>query len=96
MTTQPNLGPAALRMGDLIRALADELLGQPTPCERYSVGDLLDHIGGAALAFTGAATKPPLQAWNDPDAWTGMTRALLVRRDKPAWRRRWKSPASKE
>ena len=33
----------------------------PTPCPAYSVGDLVEHIGGLALAFTWAATKnfPP-------------------------------------
>jgi uncharacterized protein (TIGR03086 family) len=55
--TRPDLGPAAQRMADLIRGVPDELLGAPTPCPAYTLGDLLDHIGGAALAFTGAARK---------------------------------------
>jgi uncharacterized protein (TIGR03086 family) len=96
-------------MARLVEAVPDGMLGQPTPCERYTVGDLVDHIGGAALAFTGAATKRPLEggpsgdagnlgddwrtripghvvalaeAWGDPDAWTGITRAGGV--DLPA------------
>nr|MDQ6910794.1 TIGR03086 family metal-binding protein [Actinomycetota bacterium] len=87
----------------------DDALDRPTPCERYTVGDLLDHVAGASLAFTAAAAKRPLEggpsghaanldagwrsripphvvglaeAWRDPDAWTGMTRAGGV--DLPA------------
>lgn len=52
-----DLEPAAQRMAELVRDVPDELLDAPTPCPAYSLGDLLDHIGGAALAFTGAARK---------------------------------------
>jgi uncharacterized protein (TIGR03086 family) len=100
-----DLEPAARRLGDLVGDIPDELLDAPTPCPAYTLGDLVDHVGGAALAFTGAATKDrgdaPSQgpsgdasrlsddwrtriprdlaaladAWRDPDAWTGMTKA---------------------
>lgn len=103
--TTPDLGLAAQRMADLIRGVPDELLDAPTPCPEYSLGDLIHHLGGAALAFTGAArkdigevtsqgpsadasrlgddwrTRIPrdlvalADAWRDPDAWTGMTKA---------------------
>jgi uncharacterized protein (TIGR03086 family) len=102
MTTHPDLGPAARRMASLVVAVPESALGEPTPCERYTVGDLLDHVSGAARAFTAAAVKKPLEgaasgdaaklgpdwrtriprelsalaeAWHEPDAWTGMTRA---------------------
>jgi uncharacterized protein (TIGR03086 family) len=102
MTAQLDLQPAGLRLIRLVEAIPDDALGRPTPCARYTVGDLLDHVGGAALAFTGAAQKRPLEraaagdgsrlgadwrsriptdivalieAWQDPEAWTGMTRA---------------------
>lgn len=52
-----DLRPAALAMSGLVRGVADEQLGDPTPCPDYRVGDLLDHIGGLALAFTRAARK---------------------------------------
>jgi uncharacterized protein (TIGR03086 family) len=55
--TSVDLEPAAQRMADLVRGVPDELLDAPTPCPAYTLGDLLDHIGGAALAFTGAARK---------------------------------------
>ena len=53
----PDLAPAARRMADLVLAVPDSLLNEPTPCPEYTLGDLLDHVGGLALAFTAAATK---------------------------------------
>jgi uncharacterized protein (TIGR03086 family) len=55
--TVVDLEPATRRMADLIRAVPDELLDRPTPCPAYTLGDLLDHVGGLTLAFTAAATK---------------------------------------
>jgi uncharacterized protein (TIGR03086 family) len=92
-------------MADLIIGVPDERMDGPTPCPEYTLGDLVDHIAGFAVAFTGAAkkdlgdatahgpsadasrldpdwrTKIPqdlstlAEAWRDPDAWTGMTKA---------------------
>jgi uncharacterized protein (TIGR03086 family) len=103
--TLVDLEPAARRLGDLVGGIPDELLDAPTPCPAYTLGDLVDHVGGAALAFTGAAAKDLgdatsqgpsgdaarlsddwrtriprdlaalADAWRDPDAWTGMTKA---------------------
>lgn len=99
-----DLGPAAWQMAALIGSTPDTMLGAPTPCPAYTVGALIDHVGGLSVAFTNAATKrdladsaPPsvdashlpadwrtsipravnamADAWRDPDAWTGMTRA---------------------
>lgn len=101
-----DLGPAAWQMAALIGSTPDAMLGAPTPCPDYALGDLLDHVGGLALAFRMAATKEDLgdagspppsgdasrlpldwrtsipravnamaEAWRDPDAWSGMTRA---------------------
>jgi uncharacterized protein (TIGR03086 family) len=99
------LGPAAQRMADLIEDVPDELLGGPTPCPEYTLGDLVDHIRLLTLAFTAAARKDTAgmtsgrapgdasnlgdgwrtqiprdlavlaEAWRDPAAWTGMTKA---------------------
>lgn len=52
-----DLEPAAQRMAELVRGVPDEMLDAPTPNPGYSLGDLLDHVGGLALAFTGAAHK---------------------------------------
>ena len=100
-----DLMPAATALGLLVQQVPDGRLGDPTPCPDYTVGDLVEHVGGLALAFTAAANKdlgastdsPPhpdaarltadwraripadlvalAQAWRQPDAWTGMTRA---------------------
>ncbi|MGH9258883.1 MAG: maleylpyruvate isomerase N-terminal domain-containing protein, partial [Acidimicrobiales bacterium] len=52
-----DLEPAAQRMAALLTDIPDGLLDGPTPCPEYTLGDLLDHVGGLALAFTAAATK---------------------------------------
>jgi uncharacterized protein (TIGR03086 family) len=100
-----DLEPAARRLGDLVRNVPDGLLDAPTPNPDYTLGDLIDHVSGAALAFTGAAVKDTgdatstapsgdasrladdwrtriprdlaglADAWRDPEAWTGMTKA---------------------
>ncbi len=57
--THPDLAPAARQMTDLILGVPDALLSEPTPCVEYSLGDLVDHVGGFALAFTAAARKDP-------------------------------------
>jgi uncharacterized protein (TIGR03086 family) len=92
-------------MVDLVSGVPDNMLSAPTPCPGYRLGDLVDHVGGLALAFTQAAKKDTgdatsqapsgdasrlgddwrtriprdlealAQAWRDPEAWTGMTKA---------------------
>lgn len=52
-----DLGPATTRMCTLITRVDESDLDHPTPCSDYTVGDLLDHIRGATVAFGGAATK---------------------------------------
>ena len=44
-------------MAELVRAVPDSMLDDRTPCPDYSLGDLLDHVGGFALAFTAGAHK---------------------------------------
>jgi uncharacterized protein (TIGR03086 family) len=57
MTDQLDLAPAAHRLATVVAGIPDAALGSPTPCETYTVGDLLDHVAGLAVAFTHAATK---------------------------------------
>lgn len=56
-----DLEAAALRLSRLVEGVPDEQLDATTPCPAYSVGDLLDHLAGTAVAFTHAAAKtlPP-------------------------------------
>lgn len=54
-----DLEPATRRTAELVRTVPDDRLDVPTPCRDYILGDLLDHIGGLAPAFTGAAKKEP-------------------------------------
>ncbi|MFT2019055.1 TIGR03086 family metal-binding protein [Streptomyces sp. 796.1] len=54
---RPDLGPAADRMAALLSSVSDDELGAPTPCARYALGDLIDHVDGLAHAFALAAAK---------------------------------------
>ena len=68
MTRVLDLAPAAERMAGLVEAVPEGALGRITPCEGYTVGALLDHIAGVALAFSAAAVKQPLDAAPSADA----------------------------
>lgn len=52
-----DLGPAARQLAELVAHVTDAELDRPTPCPAYTVGDLIDHAGGLALAFAAAARK---------------------------------------
>jgi hypothetical protein len=56
MTTIVDLTPAAWRLSELVQHIDDDQLGAPTP-SGISVADLLDHVGGLAVAFAAAAAK---------------------------------------
>jgi hypothetical protein len=58
-----DLGPAAQRLTDLFARVGDDDLSKPTPCPAYSLGDLIDRIGGLALTFTGAAKGITSGGW---------------------------------
>jgi uncharacterized protein (TIGR03086 family) len=84
MTAPVDLEPAARRMAWLIEAVPADALGQPTPCGHNTVGDLLDHISGSALAFRAAAEKQPLpggpagNAANLPSDWQARLRGEVL------------------
>jgi uncharacterized protein (TIGR03086 family) len=52
-----DLTPATQRLADLVARVRDEELSASTPCPAYSLGDLIEHVGGLALAFRAAAEK---------------------------------------
>jgi uncharacterized protein (TIGR03086 family) len=52
-----DLGPATGTLADLVAGIPDDKLGGPTPCPAYTVGDLLEHVGGLAQAFAAGARK---------------------------------------
>ena len=52
--------PTTAALAGLVRGTSDAQLGDPTPRPDYTVADLVDHIGGLALAFTLSARKEPI------------------------------------
>ncbi|MFY1576990.1 TIGR03086 family metal-binding protein [Verrucosispora sp. WMMD703] len=94
----PDLEPAARALKALLRGFTDDQLANPTPCEGWTVGDLLDHLMGLTLAFRTAAEKGPDPAPNGPGD-------PSVDRLDPQWRGRlpvqldelvaaWREPAA--
>ncbi len=81
MTANVDLGPGAQRLAELVAGVKDEELGLPTPCPAYTVGDLIDHVGGLALAFTAAARK-------DASDLTEQAPSGQASRLEPSWRAR--------
>ena len=52
-----DLEPATRQLAELITRTREDDLSRPTPCPAYALGDLIEHVGGLALAFTAAARK---------------------------------------
>jgi uncharacterized protein (TIGR03086 family) len=97
MTELVDLQPAARRMARLVDGTPEEALTRPTPCDRYTVGDLLDHIGGAAVAFRAGAIKEPLEGAASGDAANlGPDWRARVQRDLDALSDAWRDPAAWE
>lgn len=61
-----DLGPAAREMARLVNAVRDDQLGDPTPCTRYTLGDLLQHVRELAEAFTVAGRKEQPDGGSQP------------------------------
>ena len=55
--TMLDLEPATQRMATLLAGIPDGRLGAPTPCPAYTLGDLVEHVGGLSLAFTAAGIE---------------------------------------
>jgi uncharacterized protein (TIGR03086 family) len=54
-----DLTPATGMLARVVSDISDDQLAAPTPCDGSTVADLLDHLDGLCLAFTGAAGKVP-------------------------------------
>jgi uncharacterized protein (TIGR03086 family) len=76
-----DLGPAVRRLADLVANVKDDVLDRPTPCPAYTLGDLIEHVGGLALAFAAAGRK-------ERNAYTEMAGAGDASRLGADWRER--------
>jgi uncharacterized protein (TIGR03086 family) len=52
-----DLTPATDTLAGVVTRIGDDQLGALTPCRGMTVADVLDHVDGLCLAFTGAAAK---------------------------------------
>ena len=101
MAGNADLGDAADRLLAIAAGVDDAQLGDPTPCEGRTVGQLVQHLVGLAGAFRAAAdkdlgpltdTSPDASGW--PDAEHGWREALGEQ--LPALVQAWRSPAAWE
>jgi uncharacterized protein (TIGR03086 family) len=93
-----DLTPAAQRLGDLLAGVPEDLLAGPTPCPDYTLGDLVDHIGGLASAFGAAAAKDIGEATGQAPAGDASRLAgdwkTWIARDLIALADAWRDPAA--
>jgi uncharacterized protein (TIGR03086 family) len=76
MHTQHDLGPAARLMKDLLGGIRDDQLTARTPCVKYSVADLVEHVYGAANGLVAMSRGQ-----------TGKRRVGDASRLSPEWRK---------
>lgn len=60
-----DLGPAADRMARLVAGVRDDQLGDRTPCQEWTVADLLAHVHQFATVFTQNARKEQVRPPQD-------------------------------
>jgi uncharacterized protein (TIGR03086 family) len=95
-----DLDPSVRQLRLLLLGIIDDDLQSPTPCDDWTVGDLLDHIAEVSRALTQAAQKlaeapgtaaplPPPSAERLPTHWRGRIPVLLEDLATA-----WKNPAA--
>lgn len=93
-----NLTPAADRLAGLVAGVSDDQLAGPTPCPAYTLGDLIDHVGGLALAFNAAGQKefgPSTEGTPSGDAARlGSDWRVRIPRDLGVLARTWQQPGA--
>ncbi|HZJ26300.1 MAG TPA: TIGR03086 family metal-binding protein [Acidimicrobiia bacterium] len=67
----PDLEPAARHLGGLVANVTDEALARPTPCRDYTLGDLIEHVGGLSVGLAAAAEKRTVAGASGPSGDAG-------------------------
>ena len=86
-----DLGPATAQMARLVGGVQDDQVGRPTPCNDWTVGELLAHIHQFTSVFTDNARKNPIRPPDGlADDWRAVIPAALddlaaAWRDPNAW-----------
>ena len=90
-----DLEPAAQRVAEVVAAIPDDALTGPTPCPKYAVADLLEHVGGLAIAFRAAAEKDDRFGGDAPEGDSSRLPAdwrTRIPADLVAMARAWRDP----
>jgi uncharacterized protein (TIGR03086 family) len=88
-----DLRPAGRQLATVLEGIADEDLGKPTPCEQYSVGQLIAHVDDGARGFATAAGGDDAGDPIDPTA-EGWQQAMARRLERLG--DAWSAPAAWE
>ncbi len=93
-----DLTPAAETLAALVEAVPPDALDEPTPSGDYSLGDLLDHVGTLALAFSAAAAQAGDERFTPAPAGDaarlGADWQTRIPRDVRALAAAWRDPAA--
>ena len=91
-----DFGPSTRTITALLVATREDQLGDPTPCPAYSVGDLVEHIGGVARGFTMAARKQTVGDGPEPGDATLLEEGWRERMtaDYAELERAWREPGA--
>jgi uncharacterized protein (TIGR03086 family) len=93
-----DLTPAASRLASMVSSVSDDQLAAPTPCPVYTLGDLIDHVGGLALAFNASGLKdfgPDTERTPAGDAGRlGPDWRVRIPRDLATLARTWQDPGA--
>ena len=88
-----DFAPACARMTEIVAGVAEDRLGDPTPCAEYAVKDLIGHIDRVAVGFAAVARKED-PAGGGVDFGDGWRERLAERLDGLA--AAWADPAAWE
>ncbi|TPQ20885.1 TIGR03086 family metal-binding protein [Streptomyces sporangiiformans] len=88
-TQHSTLHPAIRECADAVAAtvsgIRTEQLGDRTPCEKFTVAELLDHLGGTLSSSARAARKEPQLGEGDAPAMSSAVVAESAERAAAAW-----------
>lgn len=84
---------AAARTIPVVQGIDDAQLGDPTPCDKFQVRDLLNHLFQVVVNFQALATRTPADFATTPDALVGDWRSRFAT-ETETLAKAWSDPAT--